>query len=56
MQAGPLGASSCGDVSTSGTHGTPNWMFMQVETDGGLVGAGLHGAYVFDALYALEES
>lgn len=40
MQAGPLGASGWGDVRTSGTTGTRNWLFVKVETDAGLVGIG----------------
>ncbi|MDP3418966.1 mandelate racemase/muconate lactonizing enzyme family protein [Falsiroseomonas sp.] len=40
MQAGPLGVSGWGDVKTSITTGTRNWLFVTVETDAGITGLG----------------
>jgi galactonate dehydratase len=40
MQAGPLGASAWGDVTTSITTGTRCWCFVKVETDAGITGIG----------------
>lgn len=40
MQAGPLGATAWGDVKTSITTGTRNWLFVTVETDAGITGIG----------------
>jgi galactonate dehydratase len=40
MQAGPLGVSGWGDVKSSITTGTRNWLFVTVETDAGITGLG----------------
>ncbi|WP_376099051.1 mandelate racemase/muconate lactonizing enzyme family protein [Roseomonas sp. CCTCC AB2023176] len=40
MQAGPLGASAWGEVKTSITTKTRNWLFVKVDTDAGISGVG----------------